>query len=490
MANIFDFMKDKKKSNKEDTEKYTNYSCLSPVGEYDESENESSNPYSLSAFKDEDQLIELKRSLIEKEDEVKVLNDKIKDMNEKYNVVLVNSIKYEYAKGMYRNLIEKIVKILPYYKEIEFSGIGNPEQWKDRDLVDLFSKSIEDIKIKYSDLQRNYDASERKRKEQMEYVNKLKSDANNVSGDIIDISMSDNDIEHDKSNEYNDIPMGVPNRENEIEDYNSNVIDMSDIDNSKPPIDEDELGAYVNKMSDNSLKIILKTIGETGLSRIIDLKEIESLNSSFLNKNGEFGQAAFTQKIQSLVDMMLLEKEVIKTGRKGGIENIYTLTDLGIAVYNKVFGTNPVEGEKYKIKRQHTSLEHGYFIKAVSREFKSQGYTVLEEPKECQIKIEGTSLMVEADLRIQNGDEDPLPIECEMGTTSDADMTKKLDKYIQVSKIISIIVPNSEAIQSLKHKLDKWITKSGGSKKLKGYTFRITTLDNLKKKYSWNSMEF
>ena len=418
----------------------------------------------------------------------KVLNDKITNLRNDNSAISVEKSRYEYIASTYRNMIEKIVKIMPYYQEIEFTGIGSPEQWKDRKLVEVFVSCIENIKIEYS--------------KKIKEVEQLKSSRPNPStvskDDGIDISDVP-DIPSDLENELLTV------NEDDLDELNQDIdiftggISAGDLGlvndaslNNGVDYDIEHLEKYIEKINDdNQLKIILETIGETGLSRVTELKETDKFKRTFVSGNGEFTQGVLSKKLQVLDDLEIIDVEKITTGRKGGYENIYSLSDTGIQIYRQIFSTNPVESEKFAIKRQHTSLEHGYFIKTVAKELENKGYEVYDSPEDCIRKPlmaleEGDDkLRVEADLIINKSDNEYL-IECEMGTTSDSDMNKKLDKLILVTNVISFIMNNQDSLNKTSAKVDKWITKKG-RENLKGYTFRFTTLDTLKKKEVWQN---
>lgn len=509
MPDLFEFMLGKKEAKKKPEPTYddkNNYSIYMPVGIYDGSEEEDDyiknknidlnkeeslyepigrrgdfNPYSMEKMKSEDQLMELKRQITAMEDEIKTLRDKINDLKNENSAVSVEKSRYQYIGSTYRNMIEKIVKIMPYYQEIEFTGIGSPEQWTDRKLVEVFVSCIENIKIEYS--------NKLKEIEQLKASRPVVSDSSIPEIPNIDDLMggtenADEPLSVDDLNDLNQsIDIFNPNA-----DSNANVASGG----FESSFDTEHLNRYIDKVNeDYQLKVILETIGETGLSRVTELKDTDSFKRTFVNSNGEFTQGALSKKIQVLDDLDIVDVEKITTGRKGGYENIYSLSEMGIQMYRKMFATNPVESEKFAIKRQHTSLEHGYFIKTVAKELENKGYEVFDSPEDCvrkplmSLEDGDDKLRVEADLIINKSDTEYI-IECEMGTTSDSDMNKKLDKLILVTNVISFIMNNQDSLNKTSAKVDKWITKKG-RENLKGYTFRFTTLDTLKKKEVWQN---
>ena len=150
-----------------------------------------------------------------------------------------------------------------------------------------------------------------------------------------------------------------------------------------------------------------------------------------------------------------------------------------------IFSANPVESEKESIRRQHTSLEHGYFIKTVAREFANKGYKV---DKIVDIKPENKTnknIPLEADLIITKDDVSCIVI-CELGDISDNDLSDKLDKLINNTNKVSFTMNNQDSLNKTSTKVDKWITKRG-RETLKGCTFRFTTLNTLKKKDVWQN---
>lgn len=521
MADLFEFMLGKKESKKNITtkpEEKNNYSIYMPVGIYDgsdigdeykghkvqldytkkddsvyepESRRGDFNPYGIEKLKSDEQLVELKRQISALEDDIRGLNDKITDLKNTNSALSVEKSRYEYISVTYRSMVEKIVKIMPYYQEIEFTGIGSPEQWTDRKLVEIFVSCIENIKIEYSKKIKEVEQlkASRPSKSTSEKGEKIANKEISIEipegleDEIISGAGSVNDL--DELNQEIDIFSGG---DVSLNDYGFDDAQYT----NNVSIDTEHLQKYFEKIQDdNQLKIILETIGETGLSRVVDLKETDKFKRTFVNSSGEFTQGTLSKKIQVLEDLDIVSVEKITTGRKGGYENIYSLSDIGVELYKMVFSANPVPSEKEAIRRQHTSLEHGYFIKTVARELENKGYEVFDSPEDCIRKPlmaneDGDEkLRVEADLIINKSDTEYI-IECEMGTTSDADMNKKLDKLILVTNVVSFIMNNQESLNKTSAKVDKWITKKG-RENLKGYTFRFTTLDTLKKKEVWQN---
>lgn len=522
MADLFDFMlgkKDDKRPVTKTEDEKTNYSIFMPVGVYDGSEDDvppknnegksDSTPssrredfsfYDTEKLSNDEQLVLLKRELVEQEDEVKRLHAKISDLQNKNNALLVEKSRYEYIKNSYRTMLETIVNIMPYYQEIEFTGIGVPEQWKDKELVEFFIKCINDIKVKYNKSLKDIESYKTKLANSVAsntQNNVPKDDVQPKQGTITDMGI-DIDIPDDLENELfnsNNSSKDLFDKDIDI-DLNISDDDIPDIDMDSSTISNignEHLVKYKEKLDDDaSLKTILETIGSTGLSRIVDLKELERLKNHFTAANGEFSQGLLSKKIQILLDMSILDKETINTGRKGGYEHIYSLGELGVSLYKMLFNKAPVENEKEAVKRQHTSLEHGYFIKTVAKELIAKDYTVYDSPADCVKKpivskeAGDENLRVEADLIAVKGDTEFI-IECEMGTTSDSDMSKKLDKLVLVTKVISFIMNNNDSLNATSSKVDKWISKNGGPKNFKGYTFRFTTIDTFKKREVWQN---
>ncbi|MGU8833475.1 hypothetical protein ACSW8S_19200 (plasmid) [Clostridium perfringens] len=521
MADLFEFMLGKKKSKKIEPnidENKNNYAIFMPVGVYDGNEEsaeqlsqddgssysswlnktasnqyESANasrrgdfsPYEIERMKSEEQLVELKRLLTMSEDEKKELKDKIIKLQNEVSELGVEKARYEYIAATYRSMVEKIVKIMPYYQEIEFTGIGTPEQWKDKKLVEVFVTCVEKIKL---DVNQKSKEIEKLKSQVVSSSNKSSDTKKPSSSTIDDIEIPD--INDDMLNQIN-----IDNENNSIDIFDNDFPEIEEgdvLEDNYNPIEVESLQKYVDKLNDDEhLKVILETIGETGISRVVDLKETDRFKNTFVNSNGEFNQGTLSKKLKVLEDLGVLIVEKINTGRKGGNENIYSLSDIGINLYRYVFSAKPVESEKESIRRQHTSLEHGYFIKTVAKELENKGYEVFDSHEDCIRKpllanADGDEkLRVEADLIIKKDDSEYI-IECEMGTTSDSDMTKKLEKLILVTNVISFIMNNQDSLNATSAKVDKWITKKGRNN-LKGYTFRFTTIDTLKKREVWQN---
>lgn len=473
MSDLFKFIKNEKNTKGPEDKKKDNdinLAIYSHVGEYIEpnSSDYPANPpdrknrredipfYDLDREAQEQQLIDLKKEIVKLSDELADINDKYNELNKKYNLNITEKVKYEYMFSEYKNLIIKVTKLLPYYEEIQFTGIGCPEEWKDMQLVEVFSQSINDILSKSKLLQE-----------------KVSGFKNNVT-------------------ECDTEPVANDNKKSDISDIEVDVYGGFE------EITDDTAEKYKNIIEDEGAKAIIKVIGDTGLSMTNDIKEEEDIKRVFITQTSTFNQSLFMQKFNILSDMMLLKKEPLNIKGKGGVGCVYNLTDAGIELYNYLYKKTPTESEKTKILKQHSSLEHGYFIKSVSSVFKEKGYKVYDEPEDCKVDIldgEGKNRRVEADLIIEKG-ENKYIIECEMGTTSDADMTLKMDKLVLASKVLSFITPNQESFIKTSVKIDKYVSKIGGAKCLQGYTIRLATFDMIKKfgeteeQENWNKKIF
>lgn len=482
-----------------------NYSILMPVGEYsnerlnlskpeitNNSKNKIANaqkrneynPYSFERMESNEQLIELKRLVVAKDDELEILKNKITKLQNENSELAVGQSRYEYISSTYRIMIEKMIKILPYYKDIEFTGIGTPEEWDDRNLVEMFIKCIEDIKTKLNEKEKEISLIKSNPKLNLDIQTDNSHKPSNQGN--IEIPESLSAIFPEQTDNDLDIDIEIPN------DLEETTYIPDEHLETQNKYDLTILNRYKDRLGDDTQShTVLEIIGQTGLARVSDLKEISLFKNAFLNGSGDFNQGMLSKKLQRLEELEMLNVETINTGRKGGNENLYELTPLGAAMYKHLFGTCAVESEKISIKKQHTSLEHGYFIKTVAKELESKGYEVLTKHEDCIRKTLMSNqagdekLRVEADLIIRKSGEEYL-IECEMGTTSDADMTKKLDKLILTTKTISFIMNNKDSLNATSTKVDKWISKKG-SENLKGYTFRFTTIELLKNREIWQT---
>lgn len=512
-TDIFEFMlgkKEKKTPIKRNDEEKQNYAFLMPVEVYtDEDEKplkdtQKYDPpytdgngissrdnipyYDIEKLDEQEQLMSLKRTTIELEDTVSKLKKTVSDLHNKNSELLVQKSRQEYVVNNYRILLEKIVKVMPYYLEIEFTGIGSPESWADRELVEMFAKCCEDILKKQLSLSKELEKL--KKNPPIQTNQKQSSTSESIDFDDIPMELLNDDLDIESND---DIESSIPG---DITDELDDVFNTDIQDEELNPFEEEKLVAYKSKLQDTQMRVIFETIGQTGLTRVVDLKEIAEFNNSFISNNGEFNQGIVSKKIQELVSLDLLEIESINTGRKGGLENLHSLTSLGRSLYKSMFRSEPKISEKEVIRKQHTSLEHGYFIKAVAKELENKGYDVFDAPEDCirrPLKVDengDSNFRVEADL-IAKKDDEELIIECEMGTTSQADMNKKLDKLILVTTEIHFIMNKNESLSQTANKVDRWISKKGKNN-LKGYTFKFTTLDNLKRRpgCQWQNKSF
>jgi len=257
-----------------------------------------------------------------------------------------------------------------------------------------------------------------------------------------------------------------------------------------------EIDRYLETLPD-SHKLIIKTIGEHGVSRNQELREVlEEIPSgkNMFFKGNKFSYQDMSAIVKTLRDGGFLDAEKVKLGSRGGYNfTVYELTNLGKAIYKSLSGgKKAVVSEKKLITNQHASLEHGFLIKDCAQIFREMDYTVYTERKDLTVKLpdgrrKDFDIIIEKDGNKQY-------IEVERGTHTDEDFFEAMDKIYQVTNEFYFIAPNEEKLfGKTKVQVFKWIKERlGGMDKAKGkLVVHFATFEKIKKKlpHPWETIK-
>jgi len=262
------------------------------------------------------------------------------------------------------------------------------------------------------------------------------------------------------------------------------------------PLDDDEeepdghilleIDRYLDTLPD-SHKLVIKMIGEFGVSRNQELREMmekDPIGNREFFKGNKFSYQDMSATVKTLRDGGFLEAEKVKLGSRGGYNfTVYELTSLGKAIYKSITHKKPVISEKKLITNQHASLEHGFLIKDCAQIFAEMGYTVYTERKDISVKLPDGKRK-DFDF-IMEKDGNRSYIEVERGTHTDDDFFDALDKMYQITNEFFFIAPNEEKLfGKTKVQVFKWIKERlGGMDKAKGkLTVNFATFEKVKKK--------
>ncbi|PGK51506.1 hypothetical protein CN918_27325 [Priestia megaterium] len=263
-------------------------------------------------------------------------------------------------------------------------------------------------------------------------------------------------------------------------------------DDTYDPTQAIDVDPYLESLTEDA-KFIIKMIGEVGVSRNAELKDLlserEDAKPLFFHGT-KFQKNNMNNAVNDLINAQILTNDQIKLGSRGGIFKIYELTDLGKHIYFALTNEVPVKSELALLIRQHASAEHGFLIKDSAAIFKEMGYTVHTERKDLRRDV-SDGKHKSFDLIIEKGDE-TCYIEVERGTHNDEDFYKAMDKIREVTQQFYFICPNEDILFSkTKRQFFLWVQKHlGGMDQAKGIQANFTTFGKLKegKKPLWDDI--
>lgn len=220
---------------------------------------------------------------------------------------------------------------------------------------------------------------------------------------------------------------------------------------------------------------IIQAIGQLGISRYPKIEEyVLSLHPECRNT-----------KIRSLTNelwkMDVLYQEQIGLPMLPKIF-IYSLGNIGKRLYQKRFGSDPVDGEREKVIAEHDNVEHGYGILTIAEMLQEGGayQEVSAFNRQHPIKFpDGRSYI--PDIRCKAGKRIDY-MEYERGTHTQSDFSAKCSKMARATRQMNFITPNRESMDKVKKQIDVWL-RNRGKDGVKGIEqIRLTTTIALKGK--------
>ena len=236
-----------------------------------------------------------------------------------------------------------------------------------------------------------------------------------------------------------------------------------------------EFEELLSTMPENMKKIFL-CIGEKGISEFNDLI-------------GAVGDGISGAKIRACLPDLerkeLLKRETLNLPLTTKL-TVFWLSGYGKRLYKHITGKEPAESKAEKIKKEHTTLEHGYSIADITRLINQSNYAKNMNAKaSCirdrkQIKLPDGKAFV-PDITITSEDKVLMYIEYETTKCTEADFIDKCSKFVQVSDNLNFIVPGKNEVEILKGHAEKWL-EIAKKKKIfsKPITIRVGTPRGIK----------
>ena len=240
----------------------------------------------------------------------------------------------------------------------------------------------------------------------------------------------------------------------------------------------DEATASLMEKLDDLQWTIIEVIGKTGYSE-------QQVIFDEIRRKTEYKDGTIYTKIKSLNDMNILTQ--VK-GTYAGVSRatFFKLNAMGIKLYSIRYKKTPEPAEMDIINAEHTSLKHGYSIKACYLLFKTSGQIKnLSMYTRKQFSMDsgnGTKYIPDIVGEYENR---PIYFEYETGTMEDAsEIWKKLDKMIFHTREYNFISPGQQGTVKIQKAIYEWIQKNKNESFMKSLTIRFTTFDHLKKAIS------
>ena len=174
----------------------------------------------------------------------------------------------------------------------------------------------------------------------------------------------------------------------------------------------------VRKTMDILQNTLLKVLGEKGFNETNDILEYAvSLNE-------------FSSRTQATTTLgKLKESHIVQTQKHPVLSNgmLWSLTDLGKAMFKKLYQKNPCLDEMSRVIKMHDNIDHGYLIKYTAKALEAGGHeNVCMDSKVNRIDI-GNGLSYTPDITADFQGRKTF-WEVERGNHHDQEFFKKMDK--------------------------------------------------------------
>ena len=197
---------------------------------------------------------------------------------------------------------------------------------------------------------------------------------------------------------------------------------------------------------------IVEAVGKHGISEfpeICDFCVTKGINDSKVE-----------DAIYDLEKEKIIVSEMIKPfNRNRGVRLIKLTEDLGEKLYFDKYKEKPVEPEMEKIRRENDNYEHGYSIKDVVLQLKAFGYKdedISMDRKKNTMTISGSITWI-PDVVAKNPVSHQIEYyEVETGKTNPKDFVYKLDKAVQATNKVKVIVGNKMVADNYLEHVKNW----------------------------------
>lgn len=389
------------------------------------------------------------------------------------------------------NILQKVVHALAA-SELARARLAIPEEVDDWSIGELADFVVDVVRKREREMHRRLKEQKELLDEQAELIERLKQDVDALQKSRISaLSAEDEDdaampvdrrSDEDEADSYDVGEDQVQYDGDEAEDDEEYSREPDRIQQS--PLVVENLADLSERLSPEH-KTLIEIIGRSGVFRTIELREDARFLESF-NQNSNY----FSQKLNDLHRMGLLENRSVKTGARGHAYDVFLLTPKGEKVYVALYGKPPVESQLTRLTKRHASPEHAIFVLDTKRALESDGWEVDDTVEGNRVDLPDGKV-ANFDLTAKRGGE-IRRIECERGLQPESDIQEKLDKWLEITPRFFYVSPNKNALDKVKTKFFKWVAARGGRKEMakKGVCACFITLEDLKKGNEWEEVRF
>lgn len=237
-----------------------------------------------------------------------------------------------------------------------------------------------------------------------------------------------------------------------------------------------DVAETIKSMTSNQEQLLI-AIGTSGKAETDDIFSYISKMDNPCVTN----QTDLRSMIKKLIDMHIIRSTKMSTSKRPNF-SLFTLSELGHAVFYQLTGNVAPMSEPEKIKQMHATLRHGYHIKDTATTLKSLGYTSISMNSKANGVSLGNGLMYVPDVTAVDVNNAKTYWEIELAHHHDEDMADKLAKAAKVTSTVYVVTDKKDNVDKLRGQVFKARARYASSG-LKLVVYVGTLQDLINRKY-------
>lgn len=237
-----------------------------------------------------------------------------------------------------------------------------------------------------------------------------------------------------------------------------------------------DVAETIKSMTSNQEQLLI-AIGTSGKAETDDIFSYISKMDNPCVTN----QTDLRNMIKKLIDMHIIRSTKMSTSKRPNF-SLFTLSELGHAVFYSLTGKIAPMSEPEKIKQMHATLRHGYHIKDTATTLKSLGYTSISMNSKANGISLGNGLMYVPDVTAVDVNNAKTYWEIELAHHHDEDMADKLAKAAKVTSTVYVVTDKKDNVDKLRDQVFKARARYASSG-LKLVVYVGTLQDLINRKY-------